>query len=347
MIFKALRGQVARVLRGSPLLTDLAIAGTVIPLFTYIAWATRSKPSPIYDWQFDRLLKREAYHTRKDPTHKSWNALRTRYLLNAKQLLSVSNPSGASSNKLEEVLLDLSFVQNCAADNPRLRAVVLDDEFMRTCLKLAATRSRIEGCKSRSLLLDVYVLEESIANLFLVLSLDPNTDMYKKYEKEITAVMKEMQKGREPYSLRNALADCYFFNMTSKDIVYNEHVIPMNPERMRDYDTDIVFIHGGNHSHCFNTWRILRQTGEPSERTRTFKLSTLWPPRFLPKHHNSRLLALKYNVRLRLNVVAADEDDKRRNVQPLGERARRLFDRVACAVRVGPCTGLRSGKNPW
>eukprot|EP00826_Nyctotherus_ovalis_P007160 TRINITY_DN1176_c0_g1_i7.p1 TRINITY_DN1176_c0_g1~~TRINITY_DN1176_c0_g1_i7.p1 ORF type:complete len:319 (+),score=48.58 TRINITY_DN1176_c0_g1_i7:190-1146(+) len=318
MIFKALKRQITKALRGSSLLADLAVAGTVIPLFTYIAWATRSKPSPIYDWQFDRLLKREAYYTRKDPTHKSWKALRTRYLLNASQILNIDSSSSISSKKLKEALLDLSFVQNCVGDNPRMRAVILDDEFMKTCLKLAAMRSRIEEFKSRSLLLDAYVLEESIANLFLVLSLDPNTDMHKKYEKEITVVMKDMQKEREPYSLRNALADCYFFNMTSKDIVYNEHVIPMNPERARNYDTDIVFIHGGNHSHCFNTWRVLRQSGEPSERTRTFKLSTLWPPKFLPDRHNSRLLALKYNVRLVLNVVSAHEDDERRDVQPLG-----------------------------
>jgi hypothetical protein len=264
---------------------DLAITGVVIPIFTYIAWSTHSKPSPLYDWQYDRLFKREANYRSK---HIKPNT----YLLTANKLLTNTS---TDIKEIAKTLNYLSLIQNCIGDNQRLRDEMLTESFIECVLKLVTLRTKVEELKSSSLLLTLYSLEESAAYLFLILSLSSN-ELYKKYEGKIDETMKLLGRDKEPYTLRNALVDSYFFNKRSKGIVYDGQVIPMNPERMKDYDTDIIFIHG-QQSHCFNTWRVLRQN---TASVRTFKLSTIWPPKFLTKKYNSRILTLRYNVHLLL-----------------------------------------------
>ena len=283
MLLRALKGQVVNALRDSSIWMDLAITGTVIPIFTYIAWLTHSKPSPLYDWQSDRIFKREANYRSK---HVKPNS----YFLKANQLLT--NPS-TDIKKLMETFNYLSLIQNCIGDNPRLRAEMLNEELIECILKLLALRPKVEEFKSSSLLFTLYNLEESAAYLFLMLSRS-SSELYKKYEEKIDEAMKMLGKDKEPYTLRSALVDSYFFNKENKGVIYDGQVVPMNPERMKDYDTDIIFIHG-QQSHCFNTWRVLRQN---KSNTRTFQLSTIWPPKFLTKKYNSRILTLRYNVYL-------------------------------------------------
>ncbi len=47
--------------RRFPFLSDLACALALVPLCTGLAYFTHSAPQPHKDWQFDRLLKRDAY----------------------------------------------------------------------------------------------------------------------------------------------------------------------------------------------------------------------------------------------------------------------------------------------
>lgn len=287
MILRSIRTRIANTFCKSPLLVDLAIASGIAPIFTYIAWLTRSKSSPLYDWQFDRMFKRDTYYRKKEVKLNS-----TIYIHKAKQAIRIIENSPTDIKELEELFNDLSLIQNCVSDNPLLSAKILDDEFMEVMLKLLNERKRIEAVGSNNLLLAFHNVEEAAACLFLTLSFTTNPS-YIKYKEQIESIMLSFNKEKEPYTLRNALSESFFFNMKSDGIVYDGQVVPMNPERMRDYDTDIIFIQG-NQSHCFNTWRVIRSG---SSGTRTFRLSTIWPPVFLTKKHGSRLLALRYNVR--------------------------------------------------
>jgi hypothetical protein len=110
----------------------------------------------------------------------------------------------------------------------------------------------------------------------------------------------QMWKASKPYTLKAAYAECYFHNKantTGNSVEYDGIVVPMNPERMKDYDTDIVFIHG-QQSHPFNSWRVLRDPSATMSMTspRTYMISELWPPKLLSDEHKSRMLSVNYEV---------------------------------------------------
>ncbi len=167
---------------------------------------------------------------------------------------------------------------------------------MEEVLEFFEHRDRIDALKSPPLSLSFCSLEEPAARLLLLayLNKDPG---YAKYADRVEALMTRWRIST-PYSLRSALAASYFHDKKkTSEVVYDGVVVPMNPERMEEFDSDVLFVHG-QQSHCFNSWRVLRQSGtgvNPAWR-RTYQISHLWPPKFLTQKYASRLITLNYNV---------------------------------------------------
>eukprot|EP00826_Nyctotherus_ovalis_P062731 TRINITY_DN9129_c0_g1_i2.p1 TRINITY_DN9129_c0_g1~~TRINITY_DN9129_c0_g1_i2.p1 ORF type:complete len:331 (-),score=27.85 TRINITY_DN9129_c0_g1_i2:323-1315(-) len=281
-------------LRKSPFLCDLGIALAVIPAFTYLAYSTSSRPSPLTSWHFDRLMKRDAYIANRRLPKRDVASIRAEYSRDSGML---SQPNQAEL-KLGQCFFRLNAVNNELINDPKLREEVVSSKFMEDMLSLLQLRPKIVDMNSKRSLYEFCVFEESALNLLLSLSLS-SSPTFRQYKTKIEEVMKEVRKFDAPYTLKNALVDSYFFNKQQPPtgILYNGRVICMNPERMGKYDTDVLFIHG-QQSHCFTSWRVFDSKDRPLKlfSGRSYLLSTLWPPLFLADKHNSRLLSLNYTV---------------------------------------------------
>lgn len=281
-------------IRKSPLLLDLGIALATVPAFTYLAYCASSKSSPLTSWHFDRLMKRDAYVASKRLPKRDVVSIRAEYSRDS-DILSQPNQTEV---KLWQCFFRLNAVNNELINDPKLREEVVSNNFMENMLSLLRLRSKIVSTNSRRSLYEFCVFEESALNFLLSLSLS-SSPTFRQYKTQIEEVMKEVRKCDTPYTLKNALVDSYFFNMQQppSGIIYNGRVVCMNPERMGKYDTDVVFIHG-QQSHCFTSWRVLDSGSRPLKlfSGRSYVLSTLWPPLFLPNTHGSRLLSLNYTV---------------------------------------------------
>jgi len=280
-----------------PVVCDFGIVMVVIPTFTYLAYCKYSESSSIRDWQYDRLMKRDAYIASKCLPIRDPNIIRRQYLHD----LSILSQIKEVNKKFAECFFKLNAVNNELINDSELRDKVINDTFIESIITLLQLRDRIKAMNSKALLYEFCVFEESALQLLLTLSLNP---VYKKYMSKIEEVMKSVRYDNTPYTLKNAHAESYFFNTqkSSTGIIYDGRVACMNPERMEKYDTDILFIHG-QQSHCFTSWRILNPQDTILRLTskRTYLISTLWPPKFLSDKYASRLLSLNYLV-LCLNI---------------------------------------------
>ena len=96
----------------------------------------------------------------------------------------------------------------------------------------------------------------------------------------------------QPYTLTTGYAESYWFNTKKRGHngeIYDGVVVPMNPERMEFYATDIVF-NPGQQSHAFNSWRVLKDGANSGQ------ANELWPPKLLNDDYKTRLVAVNYEV---------------------------------------------------
>jgi len=291
-----------KVLSNIPRFYDFALCAALIPACTLTAYFMHSEKLPYRDYNCDRIMKRNAYFPKDENINVSKLLLKYKGLSENILRLEISKVTPKDLQELSKIISFLSGIQQEMTLTNYISN--LNQEFLNSLFRILLDFKPKIAKSTPSLILLFHMFEESAAYLLLKISINPNLKhLYEQNKDKIDEIMqkwKDEDNAKNVHSLKTALAESYFYNLTNSaktGIIYDGQIMPMNPQKMSEFDTDIIFI-CGQQSHCFNTWRILKNEGaftNPVMR-RTYQVSSLWPPKFIPEKYNARLLALNYSV---------------------------------------------------